>query len=161
MDDVRTLDCAVAEQVMGYVWATFDATFAARLHGPRFLLSPDNSDLGTVYAVQPDRAAPLNDTLFNWHDKVPPYSTDIAAAWQVVDALHAEGWRLNLGPNYDMDGWICRFAPPRTVASPVAYGAGASVPESICRAALVVGTETLGDNDPDLVEDAAALEEAL
>lgn len=155
MNDLRTLDCAVAEQVLGYIWATFDATFAARLHGPRFLLAPDDDNLGTVYALQPDLTAPLNETLFAWNDTVPPYSTDIAAAWQVVDALLARGWYVSVSarPGEPAD---CTFS--QTFRHCIS--SGKTAPAAICRAALVVGTETLGDDDADPFDAAVEQEES-
>ena len=56
----------------------------------------------------------------------PPYSTDIAAAWEIVEKL-----RLAIGPSYCGSGWYC------TWMTGGAHGAIAdSAPLAICRAAL-------------------------
>ncbi len=57
----------------------------------------------------------------------PAYSTDIAAAWQVVDKLHALSFYLEVGSA----GWMARFANiSATEAS------AATAPLAICLAAL-------------------------
>lgn len=69
---------------------------------------------------------------------VPPYSTDIAAAWQVVERFRRAGWRAEVrtGP----DGYHeCSLEPPDTDPMDHAYHIGAlgdSVPHAICLAAL-------------------------
>lgn len=66
--------------------------------------------------------------------KVPPYSTDIAAAWTVVDHLQKQGyqWRVET-PKPDAHDWYeVRVWANRALW----YAHGTTAPEAICRAAL-------------------------
>lgn len=72
---------------------------------------------------------------------VPHYSRDIAAAWQVVEHLRAQGWEMTLSVNhYVTNPWDCRLfltdggkldAPRKRV---IAHGPDAAA--AISRAAL-------------------------
>jgi hypothetical protein len=45
-----------------------------------------------------------------WRDKPSPYSTDIAAAWKVVEKMREQAWRLDIGSYYqDHHGWSACF----------------------------------------------------
>ena len=61
-------------------------------------------------------------------DEPPRYSTDIAAAWQVVDAMRERGWRFSLHEH--PDGWWAAFNGKMMDAP------SATVPLAICRTAL-------------------------
>jgi len=72
---------------------------------------------------------------------VPPYSTDIAAAWDVVEKLKGdEGVALNSGdfPDYG-EGWHCMFDYPHSAYADTA-------PLAICLAALKSRGVLLEDN---------------
>lgn len=71
----------------------------------------------------------------------PQYSTDIAAAWEVVEHMQskADDWDfLYFGPatgENNWRGWHCNFLDDRTLAF------GDTMPEAICKAALLAVLE--------------------
>lgn len=69
-------------------------------------------------------------------DEVPHYTTDIAAAWQVVEALRALGFDIDVSAGVNCRlAWECTIAPrPNTDGFYV--GEGSTAPLAICRAAL-------------------------
>jgi hypothetical protein len=99
----RELDALVAEKVMGYTLGTPPSPESAiNLAGPEYPVT------------------------------VPHYSTDIAAAWQVVEKFKDRDWRFILD-KYD-DGWGIEIE-----LSGGKYGSGAvaeTAPLAICRVAL-------------------------
>lgn len=111
MDVGRELDAAVAERVMGY---TLDYEFA---------------DLNF-------NGAPCVKELRDQYDEwglLPAYSTDIAAAWLVVEKLAAQGLRLSLDA-FGGDPWWAEFADEKWERGAQATAPTAS--EAICRVAL-------------------------
>ncbi len=106
----RLLDALVAEKVMGW-----------RRKPGRNVWIDDN--VLTGWLIEPDD---VNDAPC-WAP-----STDIAAAWEVVEkVMYPHGWYL--APVPDSEGWWGVFTPPdehREVAL------GATAPLAICRAAL-------------------------
>lgn len=60
------------------------------------------------------------------------YSTNIAAAWQVVERIiTGTAWECHL--THQFDGWDCLFTAPDKLD---AHGVGNAAPLAICRAAL-------------------------
>jgi len=105
----RELDTDIAEKIMG--WG--------------HVLDPLRKRTG-----QP---LPLEQTHY-WLSGIPEYSTDIRAAWLVVEHLRSQAWLMTLSVNDDVDEpWDCRFflKYQRRV---MAHGATAEI--AICRAAL-------------------------
>ena len=74
------------------------------------------------YGENPDR--PL------WRTEIPHYSTDIAAAWQVIERMAADGWICDVFNRGD--DWVCEMSRHDVM---VTDEAGA--PLAICRAALL------------------------
>lgn len=116
----RELDALIAEKVMG--WEN------VHKHGSRLVGIPP---------TQPGIPVCLAG------GEIPPYSTDIAAAWEVVEKLQKdnpfwktsnyEGWmNFNLGPTTGNDGfgWYANFGDSNTIAY------GKTAPHAICLAAL-------------------------
>lgn len=75
----------------------------------------------------------------------PPYSTDVAAAWRVVEHLHAQGYDVTIesgrfDPTTDALGYEVTFRRQGDVhaSGPSSTGYAATVAEAICRAALEV-----------------------
>ena len=71
---------------------------------------------------------------------VPRYSTDIAAAWQVVERLRGQHWwPAVLTQNNVAFPWSCEAIPPLD-NSPggMVWGYGTTAPQAICRCALAV-----------------------
>lgn len=101
------LDAAIAEKVMG--WTA--------------LFQVDGNGLWAGLSDGSERPA-----------YVPSYSTDIAAAWQVVENLRARGCEFSLSERAtDESAWHCAFFPK---GGSCGIGFGGTVPEVICIAAL-------------------------
>ena len=65
-------------------------------------------------------------------DFVPYYSTDIAAAWEVVDKMIIRTpYECYL--EHQTHGWMCTFRHPGVIGG---YAHEKTAPEAICRAAL-------------------------
>jgi hypothetical protein len=133
----RELDALIAEKVMGFKWRT------SKHSGYRYLFPPGHrSNLFT------DSIG--NEPLYgDWDDCVPAYSTDIAAAWQVVEKLCADAHNFSFdsgafGPGSDwqnkIDKWTVCFDDYTTVE---VHSYAPTMPLAICRAALLA---TLQDN---------------
>lgn len=71
MEAGRELDALVAEQVMGWQW--FDSSDRA----VRYFRPPDIFRYGAI----------AEGGLTEYTDQLPRYSTDIGAAWEVIEAL--------------------------------------------------------------------------
>lgn len=113
----RELDALVAEKVMGYSVYRDPAGYMYR-----FVLVPQNAG--------PDNP-PFCDTQL---ELVQPFSTDIAAAWQVVTKMRERDYWVFMGifPSYS----YVLFTEDK---SPLEYRADTGVnevPLAICRAAL-------------------------
>jgi Phage ABA sandwich domain len=141
----RELDALVAEKVMGLAWekVTHTMGWAVTVDGSREPITRDEWELrrnGQPIIV----SGPLMHGLYAC--PVPGYSTDIAAAWEVVEKLDA-GWFFQVeridGDYHEPTGyrepgrkarWAASFQRWRTS---IPFSAVAnSVPEAICRAAL-------------------------
>lgn len=124
----READAIVAEKVMGHTvewgktwtlddWSSTDN--CTEEHGPGI---PRGQGM---HIANPPR------------ESVPEYSTDIAAAWEVVEKVEATGrwlW-LSRGPG----GWIAAFSAAENQAVPLHAKASASTaPLAICLAALSI-----------------------
>ncbi|MGE5582771.1 MAG: BC1872 family protein [Bacillota bacterium] len=71
-------------------------------------------------------------------NEVPKYSTDIAAAWKVVETINGRGWPFSI--RLREDGRVITECGSNKCNSGVFYHDGAyysTVPESICKAALL------------------------
>lgn len=117
MEAGRELDALVAEKVFGLVRCTAD--------------SHRGSDGATCYALP---ESPMMG------GELRSYSTDIAAAWEVVEKIHALGWCSTLSAlpdpsiiRYEMD-----FDKPPLIDShhTKVYAIAATAPHAICLAAL-------------------------
>lgn len=145
----RELDALVAERVMGWVWAQDDPAAYSTMFRPghRYIVPPDVFEFsrGTLPA---DTALPLAK---EWYGNVPRYSTDLAAAWLVVEHLkrkdrrgHENFWlawdnygtEVPQGPAQWVEpqelAWICSF--DRNAGQ---WATADTAPLAICRAALL------------------------
>ena len=115
----KEMDILVAEKVMGEVpciaWSVY------RSAPPMFIKDAESCGHKDCY--------PLD---FPAH-----YSTNIAAAWQVVEkVMTGTVWECYITQQFD--GWSCLFAAPDKSD---AYGVGESASLAICRAALLAVRE--------------------
>ena len=124
MEAGRELDALVAEKVMGFAKVVRDYDKRHNTEGLRSF----------VY-----------DTAFAWFGKeTPRYSTDIAAAWLVVEHMGpipfslrfqpADAWRAGGGEVYCYAHWTCWFEGGKEIDADTAALA-------ICRAALLAVME--------------------
>jgi hypothetical protein len=129
-DEARALDALVAEQI-------FDFTFQAGVN-----------EEGEDYWRAENEAGDLIDSGWGWLEGglaecegVPHYSTDIAAAWLVVEkaidyvaATTDADWHGTGKPTRHK--WEMWFGERGAKTASVGVGFGATAPEAICRAAL-------------------------
>ena len=64
------------------------------------------------------------------HVEIPPFSTDIAAAWMVVERMRELGWFFEVSAECDSQ-WVAYFDKERYASE-----AADTAPLAICRAAL-------------------------
>lgn len=133
----RELDALVAERVMGWGWQ------ASYKSGKRWFAPPEHcGDLGSEHPAtmkeEPEHpwwltAEPTENI---W--VVPYYSTDISAAWTVLQKFCDEE-----SANYPQDvlvewngfHWFC-YVNTEQMLNPELQGKADTAPEAICRAAL-------------------------
>lgn len=132
----REIDALVAEKVMGY----------------RFVQNRSHSGIRQVEAILPTRlnepiltnAVPVDHSAWDgaWQiGSVPAYSTDIAAAWTVVEKMRERGlWAKITSPfsPEDMTYW-CGFTPMNMTGwngVPDFKAKADNAPMAICLAAL-------------------------
>ena len=90
----RALDALVAERVMGFIWRV------SKVSGRRCLISPDYCPAWFVDVA--NGSEPLAD---QWDTRLPNYSTDIAAAWQVVEKLRSFSLSRHLDGSWHCWHW--------------------------------------------------------
>lgn len=129
MNAGRELDALIAEKVMGIkvTWET--------------VLDEEGLEYEQAYETK-------NGKTYRIIDEVAPYSTDIAAAWEVVEKLVTKGLYFNLSHGRNTQGRPIRatatfkgylLGVERTVNSYIEiYEIAESVPHAICLAALKV-----------------------
>lgn len=111
----RELDALVAEKVMGFEIGSLGGTFQIRSPG----------DCGTHGCMKP-----------HWKN-MPNYSTDIAAAWEVMEKLKNTGMFGNyLKLQWYDDRWICYFDHEDFLYDLDTYPNAPTAPHAICLAAL-------------------------
>lgn len=119
----RELDAIIAEKVMGGI-------------GPKDPLW--NGDVGVKRTVtRVTRVDPISGIVEvgeSW--EYPEYSTDIAAAWQVVDKMRAQGIGFGICDSITGDLWCAIF-----YADYGCEGVAGTAPHAICLAALQVGVQ--------------------
>lgn len=116
----QQLDALVAEKVMGWRW------YPCALNDAQKILAPSREASDTVRIGQGVMGL------------VPDFSTDIAAAWPVLEKLAEQGLRVELHdcrPDEGAQSWRVLFsgADTRTVA----YAYASTPMLAICRAALL------------------------
>ena len=126
MEAGRELDALVAERVMDWRW------LVSQVSGRRALFPPDHAP--EWFGRVADGSEPLTD---QWDTRLPHYSTDIAAAWQVVEKMR-ERWPV-VRLEVDVEGWRVEIHTDEGTPSyyrPVAEDYADTWPLAICRVAL-------------------------
>lgn len=112
----RDMDALVAHKIMGYYVDRW---------------SPDFSEIDYWYRTEPQ---PWYSGSHNEQTKiVPHYSTDIAAAWQVVERLWSKHLYYFYLSYYESINWVRIVG---TAPAEVWHGNAETAPLAICRAAL-------------------------
>lgn len=130
----RALDGLVAERVMGYVWGEPIHYRDGEPHA-KWLMPEKTLDKGIMLRPDIQIAAPETCRAANWSYMVPPYSTDIAAAWSIVEAMTGKDWSVVIRDDFVHGGWRCAFLTGPWHRD-FAVAAGDTMPIAICRAAL-------------------------
>jgi|GEM_PF-3226361 len=126
----RALDAEIAEKVMGYLMYHHEDDFVTNRYW--MLMQSNGMPVNDSKAY---RAAEWESEEAAWED-CPFFSSDIAAAWLVVQMLRSDGWVMTLSVNaYITEPWDCRFFLEEEKRV-IAHGATAEI--AICRAALAV-----------------------
>lgn len=86
----RELDALVAEKVMGLTWNED----RCRICGWPLAASRDEGCAPGDCSMRPSPARRA--------DEPAPYSTDIAAAWEVVERMCADGWEYEINSHYSV-----------------------------------------------------------
>lgn len=150
----RDMDQVVAQKLMGWVWL--------EARGEKWLGLPDEAERPpeNAFAFQVYLADLSDESLVTqepwWLDPekahlgtiVPHYSTDIGAAWKVLEAIHkgngyTHRWYFSQRRRfYEELAGLCRLPTGERLAWPDAMGPfAAQMPEFICRAALAASAE--------------------
>lgn len=120
--DLREIDALVAEKVMGKCYYRAEhKTFSGRyIYKDRHLNGWQKEEY-------------VNGRYKEWEFYGPHYSTDIAAAWQVVEKLNKDDFYMD----YDINEYRCQFKKGRQM-----FERAETAPLAICKAALrTVGVE--------------------
>ena len=119
----REIDALIAKKVMGYEPSEFT-------HWP------------CGKARSPNQLYWRKDGKLFMFDNLPHYSTDIAAAWQVVEKIKGKYRGVEIG--YRLGGWFCQIEDGTSDIDEryIAQAEADTAPLSICLAALkAVGVE--------------------
>lgn len=110
----RELDVLIADKVMGKgEWST----------------------IGGIYFGPPEGKAKAHAEHTAEVNRIPHYSTDIAAAWKIVEKLERDGIMLwHIGREDSMPNWRAEFG--RNHQPALGRAEGNTLPLTICRAAL-------------------------
>jgi len=138
----RDLDAVVAERVMGYEWRRFDYPPAGqgyRYGKPWTWLSSEK------HGDDPEG----DETKFIGN--VPHFSTDIAAAFLVVERMREQGWQFHMNATEAPDSsnaWCAWFARPNdTIDGKGLHRVGAKAPVVIVHAALAARAAEVGGDE--------------
>jgi len=118
----RELDAAIAERVMGFTRA------------PVAPHPTDNRAISGVLYYLPNTPWDRNQ-----QNVVPYFSSDISAAWQVVECLQKQGCTVSANASSDRKSWWAVIYP--LTGKYVESEFCPSAPEAICRAALEIARQ--------------------
>lgn len=124
--DDRKLDEIIAEKVFEWRWVQTSGNNKMR---PFFLQKSEWS----VYLPHAQKAVKSE---YDIPERVPHYSTSIADAWAVLEAMRERGYIPTVNYHVDDSRWHCslRFEP-KLLAADYFHGYG-TAPQAICEAAL-------------------------
>ena len=154
-DELATLDAEVAVEIMGFCWWIREtAGLGVEVFAPPSYVA-EALRRGNTMTRMTKAEAPLLSALPSFSDfsRVPRYSTDIAAAWDMEKEIQRQGLHFAYGLN--LSPLICAAMPDNAHAYHLAHAS----PELRCRAALMTVREALAASaEPNL--DSSCLAEA-
>lgn len=121
MEAGRELDALIAERVMG-----LNPVKNSNPYNMIFTRRRDWVDMDDYYYEGEDDG-------YHFVDEVPHYSTDIAAAWKVVEHMKADGWQCHMRGWVNSNDWQCGFVHP---GGQMSWNTADTAPLAICCAAL-------------------------
>lgn len=131
---MRKIDAMVAERVMGWssvgIWDSYHKNEAGE--HVRDEPQPDSSYVGVGPNMIAEFKAGIRDATFG---VIPAYSTDIAAAWEVIEKMRAKGWGYELFSMAGSTQHEATFGHPSDRTKDAAAETD-SMPLSVCLAAL-------------------------
>lgn len=132
------LDALVAEKVFG--WPVMRSFKPGEFYSDARALAKKHS---VDRIVSFDEASNYCHLWFPFHEHQPPsrmmYSTNAEDAWQVVEAMRAKGYEVDIDDWTELGAWAVRF---RVKGGDDSFdggwrsGAGAALPLAVCLAAL-------------------------
>jgi len=135
------MDIIVAEQIMGWLIET-DEPKLRRLQG---------------YFARDEGRRWWRTPAGGWYCEPPAYSSDITAAWQVIEQMNSRGHTLFLSQGSEESK--AAFDEPRGTGTDCINER--SAPLAICKAALVADARSVHVGDPILSSDISVLATAL
>lgn len=134
----RELDRRVAEQIMGWVWGEQIHPLTDQVR-QRWIVPPRALDKGGMRRPDYQVAGLETPNAPNWDCMLPAYSSDIAAAWLVVEQVGARlDCSLSQMPMHEgRKLWGCMFGTSGGALEETA-------PLAICRAALAAAAPDAG-----------------
>ncbi len=138
--EMENINELIHEKIFGAKWYVLSDGFVEGVPGNklRFLRGNDNYtrdmvDLGK-YVPAIGNEPPVSD-------RIPDYSTDIAAAWKVVEKLMTGGNMVSVNGSNETGEWWCVVYPKEGVFQE--SDCTSSAPMAICLAALAAGEKCL------------------
>lgn len=129
----REMDALVAEQVMG--WTNCQkCEFATWLSSDKSIIASGEQWRGNPLPL--DIAQEVSDKFNPRWETIKNYSTDIFAAWKVVEK--SAGFMVENRQVYKPDEWECEIAFEGTY---IYFASANTAPLAICRAALLAKLE--------------------
>ena len=137
------LDAEIAIRLFGWSWCRCE--YIGPSHVPRPVIK---MKLLSARAIEDVRSGwkvlesniDHTDTRQEW---TPRYSQDIAAAWQVVEKLLADGFGVYLTRHDDSNEWNCTIGRGDKINGEIAEAVATTAPVAICRAALLAVAEVV------------------
>jgi hypothetical protein len=127
----RELDARVLVHVCGWRWRLYKQVGRCSLVPPDF----DYTETAThaVFEGWPSDEERFRDWTFLRYEEMPHPSTSIAAAWDIIEAMHAKGATTNIDHERGRNEYIVRFMWSNLRD---AFSIADNAPLAICRAAV-------------------------
>ena len=122
----RKMDALVAEKIMGFEYREVRVDVSS---------NPDRFEYRTLKTLVRPRSK-ARERFFGWDDQVPQYSTNVAAAWEVVEKMGELGYTCHI--EWKGSDRTSAGSAEVTFVKHLTEGHGVgTMPEAVCRAALM------------------------